>query len=422
MPLTLTVLSFKGQPLAHPLSASIADSGGTIGRSDNNTLVLPDSERFVSRQHAAISIKNGCYYLTDSSLSGVYIDNQPQALHNGTEQIFDGTRLKIGEYEIAVSIVEEAKAIDLPFAHPQPNTSLLADNENFLFSSATAENSLLNENNLSVVRHEELLQNDNSSFQAAFESQLQGNRSPIFDSYIPPAIERANTVVEEIPENLSFDDLFSESNRPDKLLDSVDSAKPQPAIANDEAFIAFLQGAGIKDLSIPPQQISHAMQRTGKMFRKLLDGTVALLRSRAEFKSLLRVNMTIIKTTNNNPLKFSVSTEDLMRQLLENKPGGFLDATGAIEEGFTDIMNHQLAMQAGIQAAVTDLLRSFDPELIEREFEQGLVLQKKSKCWDKFSETYQNTVENAIENLFGDAFIEAYEAQMKALTAKHFKT
>ena len=63
-------------------------------------------------------------------------------------------------------------------------------------------------------------------------------------------------------------------------------------------------------------------------------------------------------------------------------------STVAIEEAFNDLMNHQLAMQAGIQASLTDLLKTFDPKIIEKQFEQGIVLQKKAKCWDRYEETY----------------------------------
>jgi type VI secretion system FHA domain protein len=181
-------------------------------------------------------------------------------------------------------------------------------------------------------------------------------------------------------------------------------------------FNAFLQGAAVECNEIRPEQQTETMHKIGQMFRKLIEGTVAVLRSRAEFKSLCRVNMTVIRAANNNPLKFTVSTDDVLRQLIENKTDGFLSPTAAIEEGFNDIMNHQLAMQAGIQASLTDLLKTFDPKIIEKQFEQGIVLQKKARCWDRYEETYRNTVEDAVENFFGEEFVKAYEKQMNLLT------
>lgn len=416
MALTLKIVSFKGRSVPQTNAVSIGTEGGSVGRSDDNTLVLADPERLVSRHHARISVKNGLYYLTDSSLSGVFIAGQEQPLHNNSQQIFDGDLLKIGEYEVAVSIVEAAQAADFPFSSPD---SLV--NPDFPPAGAMAAASLLTDPSSTSVNHNDLFKSNDNSFSPAFTSKLKGNQSPLFDNYIPPRVDRTGRAVEEIPENLSFEDLLGDAASVDKFVPAATSTPASPATApvtaGDVAFSAFLQGAGINAVEIQPEQLKETMLRAGQMFRKLVDGTVALLRSRAEFKSLFRMNMTVIKTANNNPLKFTVSSDDVLRQLLENKSGGFLDSTAAIEEGFSDIMNHQLAMQAGIQASLADLLRSFDPAFIEKEFEQGLVLQKKSKCWDKFSETYQITVDNAVENFFGDAFIEAYEAQMHALTA-----
>lgn len=425
MPLTLRILSFKGQPVAQAGTVTIGNEGGTIGRSDDNTLVLADPDRLVSRHHARISVKNGWYYLTDSSLSGIFIAGQSQTLHNNSQQIFDGAVLKIGEYEIAVGISDDANADDFPFVREPvaTGTPSLMENGCFLSADELNANSLLTNQTSMFVSHEELVEKQHS-FQPAFESRLHRNSSPLFDSYIPPGISSTAGTLEEIPENLSFEDLFADTAASPSATSAAfniptSSTQPSaaPAVTGDTAFSAFLQGAGISTVEIQSEQQPETMRRVGQMFRKLVDGTVALLRSRAEFKSMLRLNMTVIRATANNPLKFSVSTDDVLKQLLENKSSGFLNSSVAIEEGFNDIMNHQLAMQAGIQASLTSLLKSFDPVLIEKEFEQGLVLQKKSKCWDKFSETYQNTVDNAVDDFFGEAFIEAYEAQMQALTA-----
>ncbi len=87
MSLILKVLSFKNKPITEIDAVSIGNNGGSIGRSDDNALVLPDTEKFVSRHHATISVENGCYYLSDTSLSGVYINGQEPPLNNATERI-----------------------------------------------------------------------------------------------------------------------------------------------------------------------------------------------------------------------------------------------------------------------------------------------------------------------------------------------
>jgi type VI secretion system protein len=597
MSLILKVLSFKNQPVTEMDPVSIGNDGGSIGRSGDNILVLPDTEKFVSRHHATISFANGSFYLSDTSLSGVYISNRETPLHNATERIENGMILKVGEYEIAVAISGDSGNDDFSYAFdsitPEPQEFLSVD-EPWLESDSLGSNKLMTDN---FPSHEELVQSKTGKqHPAPFESRLQGNHSPLFDSYIAPDIVPASpaSANEEIPENFSFDDFFSASDekpgnysqqaqtidkpsvdddfedffgaaigdmaaKDDQFISSSETPKEgingpdefdailasnelmvepplsssfvQPADSslfsetsaadnnernqsadisvNKESVLeqppntspykpaatasisktfaesnsevnveglddeecsslametpfsvsvdkppdicretgpssevsknkaepakdwagvrqanlvdgnllnAFLQGAAIENSEIRPEQQTETLRRIGQMFRKLIDGTMSVLRSRAEFKSLCRVNMTVIKAANNNPLKFTVSTDDVLRQLLENKTEGFLASTLAIEEGFNDIMNHQIAMQAGIQASLTELLKTFDPQIIEKQFEQGIVLQKKSKCWDRYEEVYRNTVEDAVENFFGEAFVKAYEKQMSLLT------
>ena len=55
MSLTIKVLSFKGQPITEIIPVSFGKDGGGIGRSDDNKLILPDKEKFVSRHHAQVS-------------------------------------------------------------------------------------------------------------------------------------------------------------------------------------------------------------------------------------------------------------------------------------------------------------------------------------------------------------------------------
>src|SRR5262249_39483112 len=64
--LVIRAVSFKGQPLGREISARFAEAGGTIGRGNGSTLLLPDPERFISRTHAAISFQAGGFVITDS--------------------------------------------------------------------------------------------------------------------------------------------------------------------------------------------------------------------------------------------------------------------------------------------------------------------------------------------------------------------
>jgi type VI secretion system protein len=538
MSLLLKIISFKGQPFNASTEAVFDRHGGTIGRADENTLVLPDTEKFVSRRHASISFENGHYLIKDSSLSGTYIDDQEPPLNNAAQTLIDGTRLRIGEYEILASITQEQQTDDFAFGpdlfaspfeavpaakNPAYAPSPFAPADDIFNSSSHGDphlDTFLRDTGAAPFpAHDALLHPDHDKGQPGFEGLMQANISSIHDSFIPPAPAGAPQSGNDIPDDFNFEELFNTGTdaqaddhswfqgfepeavqdlppvtaeaepapeqanskllEPDgpvsidpvpvaadfsfqgfepetaqellpetgSMSDGAISKEPEPdmpvlkdavpvavasilevpaapvqvqavnqTVASDALFKAFLQGAGLEDKDLQAQAAPETMRRIGLMFRKLVEGTVAVLRSRAEFKSQFRVSMTTIKTTNNNPLKFAVTTEDALTHLVKNGQGGFKDPVEAIDEGFNDIMSHQMAMQAGIQASLAQILRQFDPKLIEKQYEEGLVLQKKSKCWDKYNSLYPRVVEQAMEDFFGDAFAEAYEKQMKQLS------
>src|SRR3954452_19701634 len=82
------------------------EDGGTIGRENDNSWVLPHSK--VSGIHAVISHRHGVYYIEDRSRNGVYLNSSKQRLERGRPQpLNSGDRILIDPYEIRVSITRE---------------------------------------------------------------------------------------------------------------------------------------------------------------------------------------------------------------------------------------------------------------------------------------------------------------------------
>jgi type VI secretion system protein ImpI/type VI secretion system protein len=150
----------------------------------------------------------------------------------------------------------------------------------------------------------------------------------------------------------------------------------------------------------------------------MVDGLMAVLRGRSELKNQLRVQATVLKPADNNPLKFYRIVDEALKQLLTKDQAGFADAMDAVREGFADIMNHQLAMTAGIQAAVIKMLDRFDPQQFAKQYEEGVVFQRKAKSWDAYRQSYIEIADKALEDFFGEAFAQAYEEQIRKLRSK----
>lgn len=189
--------------------------------------------------------------------------------------------------------------------------------------------------------------------------------------------------------------------------------------ADRDLFAAFLEGAGIapatgwgKDEDMPA-----VMNTVGVLLRSFVEGMMTVMRARAELKSQFRVSVTTMRPVENNPLKFTPNVDDALKIMLAQNHPGFMDPVEAVRGGFADLMNHQMAMTAGIQAALAAALQRFDPQRFEKLYEDGIVFQRKAKCWEAYSKAYPESVSDILENFFGEEFGEVYERQMRILQA-----
>ncbi len=117
MKLKLQVTSYKGATPGDPLSLSLDQQSATIGRLQDNTLVLPDAMRYLSGHHARIEFRAPDYYLVDISTNGVFINHSPTPLGNGNSvKLQNQVLISIGDYDISVEI--SAHSQEIPAAHP----------------------------------------------------------------------------------------------------------------------------------------------------------------------------------------------------------------------------------------------------------------------------------------------------------------
>jgi type VI secretion system FHA domain protein len=101
--IVLRVLSYNGAPADGP-AAQFDELGGTIGRADNNQLVLPDPERTISRVHARLVFRAGGYAVVDNGSNPISVNGQ--LVGAGREQpLAPGDQVQIGGYVIQASAV-----------------------------------------------------------------------------------------------------------------------------------------------------------------------------------------------------------------------------------------------------------------------------------------------------------------------------
>jgi type VI secretion system FHA domain protein len=213
---------------------------------------------------------------------------------------------------------------------------------------------------------------------------------------------------------------------PESVAEELASSRPRqmpPAGTNRSSdgvgtgLQELLRGAGLSGTDMSPEM----MQDLGKVLRVVVEGVMDVLRARAEIKSQFRLTMTRIKSGENNPLKHSPNVESALHTLLVQKNPGFLAPVQAFEDAFVDIRHHQVAMLEGLRVAYDSMLESFNPKLLEKEFERTAKRSfgsAKSKFWDLYAERFaqlEGDADDAFRKLFGDVFAEAYEQQLERL-------
>ncbi|MDT4289882.1 type VI secretion system-associated FHA domain protein TagH [Methylomonas sp. MO1] len=450
MPIILKVLSYKGLPLPAELSAEFGQLGGTIGRKAGNTLVLPDAENFVSGHHAEIIYEDGGYLIKDTSKNGTYLSNAGLNINDTQARLLDREILRIGEYEIIVELssgeISPVSPISIeslspsPFAESFQNDQQSIVNEPLNFSIPhNAASSPFGERPPASPFHDhfaapEVLSPESDGKDIAeFLKGLDSLGALDTPFTAPPKLEFPNSEAINLSEpsssNIALDskDLFQNTSNIERE-DEPKAPQADVGIAltpNKEPYISpksgdaalmkmFLDGAGIKDQSfLTEEQWPEAMKASGVLFRNLIEGLMDVLRARAEMKSEFRVSVTTIRSFDNNPLKFNPDVESVLKLMLAPNNPAFINSNDAVTEAFKDVKFHQLAMTAGIQAALGEILHRFDPDTFEKVLGEGIVFQRKAKCWELFCEKYPELKTQAIEGFFGEEFAEAYEKQMR---------
>jgi type VI secretion system FHA domain protein len=465
--LTLRVTSFHNQALGAQGIKTFGAAGGTIGRNQGNDWVLPDPERFVSGSHAMILCRNGVYYVQDLSTNGTFLNGSPQPIGNRREQaLSEGDLLTIGEYQIAVSI---DNAITGPTGFNTRAAQGVGHSGPAVATGPTGPPRGFDLQDLGGPTSADPLDffADKSQPQARpiTDPGVLPDHSPALDhSFQPPAFEHtpsgqfaAGGVIPEDWDKTGYGGRGTQAPRqaaafanppgaappafgvppapaypgapPLGGFAAAPGAAPQPPPSGEQSggVAALLMAAGLDAAS------AHAIAGTpglatmlGTLFGVVVQGMLEVLKARAEIKSQFRVAVTSMRPVENNPLKFSANVAQALQNLLAPPNQAYLGPVEAVTEGFDDIKAHQIAMMAGIRAAFDSMLKRFDPEELAERFEKRmkrgalLALPGKGRYWDQYRDLYEELTQDAdlnFQRLFGEKFAQAYEEQMRRLTA-----
>jgi len=151
-----------------------------------------------------------------------------------------------------------------------------------------------------------------------------------------------------------------------------------------------------------------------------------VLMARAMTKRESRLEMTVLGAQANNPLKFFPDAESALSQMLTNALSGYMPPVKSIGSAFEDLKAHELAVIAGMRAALDGVLARFNPALIEAKEPEGVMdkmmaTTRKARLWDRMVALHEDILREAdddFQHLFGEKFSAAYEDQIGRLHRK----
>jgi FHA domain-containing protein len=349
--ITIEVASYNDIPLATPNRAEFGDEGGTIGRSSENTLVLVDPDRKISRTHATIRLESGGFVLRDQgSVVPVSINDQP--LGNGREApLRGGDVIRIGGYVLSVKAIATtgANAPQPAQAAPAPEAPAAGDMAPVLSwdKPEAAPVDHVTTVILSASAHETPAVASPAEAEAeAAPPRGMAGESPAQPAVQPAAAHAAGPAHQAAP--------------PATPATTAASPGAVPA-TTDQLMRALLAGAGLPAMEIPGGLTPKLMFQLGQILREATGGMLDLLAARANTKRQVRADMTVIVASDNNPLKFSPGMEAALSHMLVPRGKGFMPPLRAVDDAYEDLRAHQVGFMAGMRSALTVVLGRFDP-------------------------------------------------------------
>ena len=450
MALKLRIISDHYKALGKRSSRLFGVTGGRIGRSQDNDWILPDPDRYISSHHCKVEFRAGTWVLEDTSTNGVFINGSDvPASVDGAYDLKDGDRLRLGDYEILVSIDERNDFSSDASGQMRAPARASSRREPKVVEDLGEELDLTDLLSDAAIQSKEPARPTTPpgpfDLGKALGIDLQPTRpgtssgtSHGLANTAPGKPPRSGfaSLLDNPPDEGEQRTVTHSSNPQDwqmqtqpydrKSLQALTNPgslarppeKPAPQVerprrAADNNTLepsangaeAFCRGAGIDPETLPADAQNALLQLAGQMMREVVLGLMDVLKGRADQKNRLRLSQTTIQPGENNPLKFSASVDEALLRLLDPHNSRYLGPVEAIRDSFADLRTHQVALSTAIQAAIDEVMNRIEPGELQERFDRGLKrgallgAANKMKYWDLYTEFYHVLNQRNEQNL-----------------------
>jgi type VI secretion system FHA domain protein len=460
MPLTLSVLTYRNAAPAQAQSRRFDRLGGALGRAPGNELVLDDPGKYISRVHARIDYRDGGYCLVDVGSNPSLVNDRPVGAGRHV-QLVDGDRIAIGDYQLVASVEDEAPhTLPLPSSPLQaapaasaPALALAGNPDDSLAAAGILDvggdplNPSVDPLGLNLFGAPAPAAPAVPAWRGAESDHVAPELAPFpAMPFVPPASAARMAIPDDYDPLADFlpppvpppspppspPPPQAEATAFTPVPPPAPAPTPSPAparttaatsAAGDPVIQALLRGMGLQELNTK-RSAEEIAELAGAMLREATAGTMGVLMGRAVTKRESRLEMTMISAEANNPLKFFPDAGGALTQMMSGSMPGYMAPPRAFAKAFDDLKAHELAIMAGMRAALAGVLKRFDPQAIEARLQVPTVMDKvlvsgrKARMWDRMVELYTELASEAdsdFHRLFGEAFGAAYEEQINQI-------
>ena len=464
MAIKLRVISEHYRELGENRSRVFGVNGGTVGRAPGNDWILPDPRRVVSGHHFEVQFHGGRYWLIDTSTNGVFVnDGEDPASATGRVELQDGDRLRVGDYDILVSVDNRidflpstgdeesaAKHLGADIGHSLDLDSLFTPRD------VTESSGSLPVGNAFGVRlnaeaRANLLETLQRSVETLGESSFDPTRTGRIDSVVPgtdpvegggpdpappptakppapaPGNQEWALSTRRIPREELEDALARRKTRVEARERSIPFHQQASTWADLRSAVqAFCRGAGIDPASLSPEAQAMLPLVAGQLLRETVVGINDILRARSAGAVAAAVSSVPAAPGNSsNPLRSSTSIEQALQRLFESHGRLFAGPVDSLRDVLQETRDHETALAAGMKAGLDAVLGQLAPANVADQFEQGRARQlapgqdPRPRYWEHYSEFYRLlTQQTAGTDEMPRSFTEAFSLEYASVRAE----
>ena len=115
---------------------------------------------------------------------------------------------------------------------------------------------------------------------------------------------------------------------------------------NKQSYTSSNAAIGLDKDAFSQDQLAELNHVVGQFVRHTVEGLLKVLRARSTIKNELRLGVTTVQPTDNNPIKFSADVEDALEHLFVKQSKAYMPPIASVNESFETILDHQVAVLA----------------------------------------------------------------------------